>query len=429
MSTKHVPPGRNQLEGLKGLRNAWLSWLCALTAVLALSILSAIGPARPAYGVDANPADDPARGFFAHHCQSCHSGPKPRGQFRVESLSPDFSDKANRERWLAVLEQIKTGAMPPKEKPRPPAQDAKVVAGWISRQVEQAAAVSGASQGRVVLRRLTRSEYENTVRDLLGVDVDLKDLLPADPATNGFDNRAEAQHVSSYLMEQYLEAAESVLDAAIANKPRPQTVKRRLSIKDERSVKPKGSVYRHVDDGVAIFSSWVSANIQVTLWNFRTRERGKYRFRISGYGYQTQKPVTFHVMAGTLTEPTQQYLVGYHEVPPGKPTVVEFVERLEVNNTIRIVVDGLGVTPPTVEKIGAENYKGPGLNLQWVEIEGPLLDSWPPPEPPPHLRRPAPGTHPRRPQPSGSRLEGAPGRCRASPSLLPAPRLSAGRDR
>lgn len=297
----------------------------------------------------------------------------------MESLSPDFSDKANRERWLAVLEQIKTGAMPPKEKPRPPAQDAKVVAGWISRQVEQAAAVSGASQGRVVLRRLTRSEYENTVRDLLGVDVDLKDLLPADPATNGFDNRAEAQHVSSYLMEQYLEAAESVLDAAIANKPRPQTVKRRLSIKDERSVKPKGSVYRHVDDGVAIFSSWVSANIQVTLWNFRTRERGKYRFRISGYGYQTQKPVTFHVMAGTLTEPTQQYLVGYHEVPPGKPTVVEFVERLEVNNTIRIVVDGLGVTPPTVEKIGAENYKGPGLNLQWVEIEGPLLDSWPPP--------------------------------------------------
>ncbi len=353
--------------------------MCVLTAGLVLAGLGVVGPAPRVCGADAQPADDPARAFFARHCQSCHTGPKPRGNFRVDRLAPDFIDKANRERWLAVLEQVKTGAMPPKEKPRPPAQDVQVVANWISRQVEKATADSSTSQGRVVLRRLNRAEYENTVRDLLSVEVDLKDLLPADPATNGFDNRAETLHVSSFLMEQYLEAADSVLDAAIANRPRPQLVKRRLNIKDERSVKPTGSVYRHLDDGVAIFSSWVSANIQVTLWNFRTRDRGKYRFRISAYAYQTQKPITFHVMAGTLTEPTQQYLVGYHEVPPGKPTVVEFVERLEVNNRIRIVVDGLGVTPPTVEKIGAENYKGPGLTVQWVDVEGPLHDSWPPP--------------------------------------------------
>ena len=69
-------------------------------------------------------------------------------------------------------------------------------------------------------------------------------------------------------MEQYLEAADRVLDAAIANGPEPRTIKKRFDIKDEKSVKPKGSVYRHVDDGVAIFSSWVSANIQVTLWQF-----------------------------------------------------------------------------------------------------------------------------------------------------------------
>ena len=56
--------------------------------------------------------------------------------------------------------------------------------------------------GRVVLRRLNRAEYENTVRDLLGVDVDLKDLLPVDTSTNGFDNSAEALHVSSFLMER-----------------------------------------------------------------------------------------------------------------------------------------------------------------------------------------------------------------------------------
>ena len=75
-------------------------------------------------------------------------------------------------------------------------------------------------------------------------------------------------------MEQYLEAADRVLDAAIANGPQPWMIKKRFDIKDEKSVKPTGSVYRHLDDGVAIFSSWVSANIQVTLWNFRTATSG-----------------------------------------------------------------------------------------------------------------------------------------------------------
>ena len=223
---------------------------------------------------------------------------KPKGKFRLESLTQDFDDKANRERWLAVLEQVKSGTMPPKEKPRPPAKDVEALADWISERTAAAEAARSAAQGRVVLRRLNRAEYENTVRDLLGVDVDLKDLLPPDTSTNGFDNSAEALHVSSFLMEQYLEAADRVLDAAIANGPRPWMIKKRFDIKDEKSVKPTGSVYRHLDDGVAIFSSWVSANIQVTLWKFRTRVRGKYRFRISGYGFQTDKPVTFHVTAG-----------------------------------------------------------------------------------------------------------------------------------
>jgi hypothetical protein len=79
-----------------------------------------------------------------------------------------------------------------------------------------------------------------------------------------------------------------------------------------------------------------------------------------------------------MTAVTEERIVSYHDVPPGKPTVIEFVEKLEAKNTIRIVVDGLGVTPTVVEKVGAENYKGPGLAVQWVEIEGPLHDSWPP---------------------------------------------------
>src|SRR5665213_1785583 len=142
-----------------------------------------------------------------------------------------------------------------------------------------------AAEGRVVLRRLNRAEYANTVRDLLGVDIDLGDLLPPDTSTSGFDNSAEALHTSSYLMQSYLEAADRVLDEAIANKPRPWQINKKFDIREEKSIKPTGSVYRNTDDGVAIFASWESANIRVTLWNFRSHVRGRYDFRFSGSGF------------------------------------------------------------------------------------------------------------------------------------------------
>jgi mono/diheme cytochrome c family protein len=345
----------------------------SLVAGLAVACTWAIAAAA---GSEPNQqSSGPAAAFFAAHCRTCHSGAEPKGDFKIESLSADFLDKSNRDRWLTVLERVTEGTMPPKERTRPPKPEVAAVADWIGRQ----AAAAQTAEGRVVLRRLNRKEYQNTVRDLLAVDVDLKEILPEDLNHSGFDNSAEALHVSSFLMASYLEAADRVLDLAIASGPRPPTISKRFSIKDERTVKPTGSVYRHVDDGVAIFSSWVSANIQVTLWQFGSRHRGRYRFRISTYGLQTDKPVTFHVLAGPLNAAAQQELVDYYTAAPGEPQVIEFVRLLEPQQTIRIVTDGLGVTPPTVEKIGADKYEGPGLVVQWVDVEGPLLESWPPP--------------------------------------------------
>lgn len=339
---------------------------------------SSIPTAASARKPDAKQFAEHVKPLIVMHCQNCHSGEKPKGDFAIDRLSSDFSEKGNRQKWLDVLKHVKDGTMPPKEKPRPTMQEIQLLVDWIGDQASEADGADRAAQGQVALRRLNRTEYANTVRDLLGVNVDLEDLLPLDTSTNGFDNNADTLHISSYLMETYLEAADRVLDAAIVNGPRPWIIDKRFDIRDEKSVKPKGSVYRHVDDGVAIFSSWVSANIQVTLWNFRTRFRGKYRFRISAHGLQTDKPVDFHVTAGTLTAVTEERILDYYSVPPDKPTVIEFVEQLEPNNCIRIVADGLGALPPQVEKVGAENYKGPGLVVQWVDIEGPLLDAWPP---------------------------------------------------
>ena len=319
-------------------------------------------------------AADPTPKLFSEHCEQCHSGSKAKGDFKIADLTQDFVDKKNREQWLTVLDQIESGDMPPKKKPRPLAQDVKAMVDWIKQQT------SRQTESRVVMRRLNRAEYANTVRDLLGVDVDLSDLLPPDTSTSGFDNNAEALHTSSYLMRNYLDAADRVLDEAIANKPQPWLLKKRFDIKEEKSVKATGSVYRHTDDGVAIFAAWESANIRVTMWNFRSHVRGKYRFRISGYGFQSEgKPITFKVTAGTLKEVTEEHLIDYFAVPADKPTVVEFTEQLEPENRIRILAEGLPALPPAVEKIGADKYTGPGLVIQWVDVEGPLMESWPPP--------------------------------------------------
>lgn len=340
--------------------------------------LATIGVPRGASAQADHPSPDFAQSFFKKHCRECHGAPKHKGDFRLENLSPDFTDKDNRERWLKALEQIRENVMPPEKKPRPAEVEIQALNQWVTGKVAAAESARQATLGRVVLRRLNRNEYANTVRDLLGVAVDLKDLLPLDTSSSGFDNTAETLRMSSYLMENYLAAADRVLDAAIANGRRPRTVKQRHDIKDEKTVKPAGSVYRHLQDGVAVFSSWVSANIQITLWRFMTRQEGKYRFRISAYGYQTDQPVMFHVKAGPMNSAAQQYLIGYYEVPANKPTVIEFVDQMPDRHTIRIIADGLDVTPPTVEKIGAENYKGKGLVIQWVEVEGPLIESWPP---------------------------------------------------
>ncbi len=311
--------------------------------------------------------------FLNEHCGKCHTGEKPKGGFDLESLKPGLADADSRRHWLSVMEQIETGEMPPETKPRPPATQVEALIAWIRQTAAQA------GDGRVVMRRLNRAEYANTVRDLLDVEVDLADLLPPDTSTNGFDNNAESLHTSSYLLRSYLDAADRVLDEAIVNESKPWQVKKRFHIKDESSVKRPGSVYRFLEDGVAIFAVWESANIRVTMWNFRSPFRGKYRFRISAYGFQSQgKPVKFHVTAGTFKEVTEEHLLDYYSVPADKPTEIEFTAQLEPENRIRIIADDLPATPPMVEKVGADKYDGPGLVVQWVDAEGPLMDSWPP---------------------------------------------------
>jgi mono/diheme cytochrome c family protein len=313
------------------------------------------------------------------HCYSCHSkdAAKVKGNFRLDRVSTNFTDTAAREAWQNVLTRIKAGEMPPKSKPRPSEKETQILFDWIQGEMK-AADQRRAKEGRAVLRRLNRAEYENTVRDLLGVSVELKGMLPIDSASAGFDNVADGLHISSFLMDKYLEGADKALNQAIANLPQPPLIKKRYSLKETHQVKVSTEkVYRHLDDGTVVcFSS--SAWNSIVLSPFYPPDRGMYRFKISASGVQSDgKPVTYRIDAGTMGMAGTNKLVGYFDVQPNKPTVLEFTEYFEPRSTIRIHPYGLAGAQ-VVHKIGADKYEGKGLAVHYVEVEGPLHDSWPP---------------------------------------------------
>jgi mono/diheme cytochrome c family protein len=316
--------------------------------------------------------------FLTKHCVACHSGEKPKGNLNLEKLPHDLADTTTRGYWTAVVERLEAGDMPPAEKPRPEANEIKALTAWLSPRVAAAETAARAAQGRVVLRRLNRIEYENTVRDLLGVQVSLKEQLPLDSSADGFDNAGAAHHTSSFLMEKYLEAADAALNMAISNRPKPPTlISKRYSIKDGHPVKhTTEDVYRITEDGqVVCFCSSEWHNVSAST--FYPQDGGNYRFRISASTIQSDKPVTFRVTASGTRLTGMSGLVSYFDAPVGEPRIFEFTRHMEPRTTISMLPYGLAGAN-TVKQMGAEKWEGPGLAIQYIDIEGPLYDSWPP---------------------------------------------------
>jgi mono/diheme cytochrome c family protein len=358
--------------------NKWVGiWVGVGLTLLSVSAFAESPTTDPA--AEAKQFEDQFRPLLISHCVACHSGEKPKGNLRLDNLTPDFDDAVTREHWADVIERLRAGEMPPKDKPRPPEKEMQALTDWLAPRVAGADAAARAAQGRVVLRRLNRIEYENTLCDLLGVTVNLKEQLPPDSSADGFDNAGAAHHTSSFLMEKYLEAADTALNMAIANRPEPpEQVNKRYSMKDTHNVRTTTeSVYRFLnDDEVVCFCSSEWHNVGVT--HFYPKDGGNYRFRISASGFQTAgKPLTFRVTASGTRLTGMSGLVSYFDAPPDKPTVFEFVRYMEPRTTISMLPYGLAGAN-TVKQVGGEKWDGPGLAIQYVEVEGPLHETWPP---------------------------------------------------
>ena len=186
--------------------------------------------------------DSLVKPFLSDNCFTCHGDKKHEKDLNLKALS-SAAFAEHLDRWTDVASKLKHSEMPPLEEEQPDEADRQAVAAWLEKEVARIDRETPLNPGRVTARRLNRTEYNNTVRDLLGVDIKPADDFPQDDAGYGFDNIADVLSLSPVLMEKYVSAADRVARAALFGPPaRKPTLTRLRSdgrrITDVRTVPP-----------------------------------------------------------------------------------------------------------------------------------------------------------------------------------------------
>jgi hypothetical protein len=198
-----------------GVRPAGLLGLAALT----LLGLGSIRTDRPATATQPKPPADYAavHTLLGKYCLGCHSTKAKRGSLDLERFATLDDLRKDLKVWQGVIEQVEAGEMPPKDKPQPTAEEKKQLLAWVRGFLDAEARARAGDPGHVPLRRLSNAEYNYTVRDLTGVDLQPTREFPADGAAGeGFTNAAEAlTDISPALFTKYLNAAKDIADHAV----------------------------------------------------------------------------------------------------------------------------------------------------------------------------------------------------------------------
>ena len=161
--------------------------------------------------------DDDAHATFvsAGTCFECHGPETQEAGLELHRENALADVLKNRKAWDKVYTHVKIGAMPPSSSTQPKAEEREKVVAWLDHSLHFVDCTGGADPGRVTIRRLNRAEYNNTIRDLVGVDFHPADDFPADDVGYGFDNIGDVLSMPPILLEKYLAAAERVLEEAI----------------------------------------------------------------------------------------------------------------------------------------------------------------------------------------------------------------------
>ncbi|MFO0878703.1 MAG: DUF1592 domain-containing protein [Gemmataceae bacterium] len=401
------------------------------------TVLFLLAVSTPALAADEAGYTKVVAPFFATYCNKCHVGEKPRGSFSLEQkkLSSDLLDPATRGRWKEVVNVLHSHEMPPKKSPQPSAREVTAVTDWITQQAVQAELTR--RETAVVLRRLNRDEYRNTIRDLVGVDVDVSGF-PQDPPAGGFDNIGSALTTSPLHLEIYLNAARQILDRALVEGAQPRSIRWRFEPRvgpgDQRRVRldernnPIVNGSNNKQDGRWVMIHHNSWDKTINARDFRVPVAGKYLIRLSTAHRIPDRAEVVRsaekILAHRRDEQDRQRPAGakwhreqfdrdlehfrtdrmYDYGPPrvklvlqlgSQPrTVAEFdalgtKERPQLHeSTARFTTESAGVTfeyaysiPAVLENFWLQRndvFARPELLIDWFEIEGPVFDTWPP---------------------------------------------------
>lgn len=349
--------------------------------------------------------DQTIRPFFVQHCNKCHNEKLHEGDLRVDNLVINFESPKVMAHWEEIMNRINSGDMPPEDEPRPKPDDISKVADWIAGQLHEAEAARQSSGGeRVSFRKLSREEYANTIRDLLGVTFDVADPtgLPEDPDWQGFQRIGSVLTLSPAHVEKYLAAAETVLGEALSIGPEPKPTVVHWGPFDIRGWKgfEKELQARGVADKVRV--DLVPNNGALDSRPINIKTPGDYRLRVqlSGLRPKGGRPPRIRLYAGEISRLLLEKDV---EAPENQPTTIETTVHLPVgNHSIRIVNAVSGPNPEArrSRSTGTPNvFTGlktrvpwqikftdddgqpivPFLLLDWIEWEGPIISSWPTP--------------------------------------------------
>lgn len=365
--------------------SAWIG--IATSAVLLLQPQSA----------SASPEEASVSSILHKHCVACHGPDLQNASVRLDDLPTDFTgNRRATETWHDVQAALNTAEMPPPGAPQLPPGDRTVLLDWLSEQFRKIDDISLGLGGPSVIRRLNRVEYQNTMRDLLGLEVDYVRNLPPDQVSrDGFTNNGSSLRMSALQIEHYLNAARSGLQRAIVEGPAPEVFLHRA----EETVADKlrdvhwsnrlgrtGTFVARVpefpDEGEFVLRVQVRAEIP---------EGAPYpRMRLAlGYRADTQTP------SRTLAEV---------DVPNAEARAYEFRGRIEefpLQSRTQSKYPGLlvwirnvysdGRPPPAGEKVEFEEDGKTKQKMVWpvdpafpavvvesMEFEAPVYSSWPP---------------------------------------------------
>ena len=355
----------------------------------------AIALAMPCLTAPVHAFEADVAALIQKHCMACHTG-TILAPLDLAGLGYDLADPATFGAWARVYERLEDGEMPPVGALMPePGELATALASMKESLLE--ANLAARNGQRTPLRRLTRLEYAYTIADLLGLDeaqgLDLIQNLPVEADAGGFDTVASKQGISALHVRSYLDAADRALDAALALGPRPKATRRDIQYAKSGYMNFMhtakilgGGITKKVDDRVVMFYDTGSTYMLHTeAEGYAVPYPGRYRVTMDAKPYQADTPVVLTLYQGVKqgTVASLDDLIGTFDLLDDTARTVEVTTFMRPGDLLAPSVAELDRPPGDYVNYFAPdktvaNYKGEGVAIKSLTVEGPLIDEWPP---------------------------------------------------